>query len=288
MPTIPRFNLDLGRRPRIAQAGLCLHGSRAAESFCLHGLWSLHAYHYRGEIRVQGNTFPFRAGWVSLIPPDLLVEWHFPSHAPHHYVHFAVETAGEPSLISLPLLQDLGKDFDGFCASFEQMIQYQGQDPQRAFVRLWDLLHQLRRESGTSPTHAPLHPSVQIALSLIRDRQSENVRIGKIAQAMGVSHNHLTNAFKQAYGCGVQQYIQRERLNRACHLLAHSSLAIKSIAIETGFPDLQHFNKRIRAATGFSPRDYRNAGAKRQPHAFNRALTAPKSTGTSNGPRAVR
>jgi transcriptional regulator GlxA family with amidase domain len=34
----------------------------------------------------------------------------------------------------------------------------------------------------------------------------------------------------------VQQYIQRERLARACHLLTHSSLAIKSIAIETGIP----------------------------------------------------
>lgn len=288
MPTLPRFKLELGMRPRIAQAGLCLHGSRAAESFCLHGLWSLHAYHYRGEIRVQGNTFPFRAGWVSLIPPDLLVEWHFPSHAPHHYVHFAVETAGEPSPISLPLLQDLGRDFDGFCASLEQMIQYHAQDPQRASVRLWDLLHQLRRESVTSPTHAPLHPSVQIALSLIRDRQSEKVSIGKIAQAMGVSHNHLTNVFKQAYGCGVQQYIQRERLNRACHLLAHSSLAIKSIAIETGIPDLQHFNKLIRAATGLSPRDYRSAGAKRQAEGFTGALSSPKSKGRAKDRRSVR
>ena len=49
------------------------------------------------------------------------------------------------------------------------------------------------------------------------------------------------------------------KLNRACHLLAHSSLAIKSIAIETGIPDLQYFNKLIRKTTELSPRAYRAA-----------------------------
>ena len=263
MPAMPDFEIDLGERPRIVQTGLCLHGTRAAESFCLHGLWSLHAYHYRGEIRVEKYTFPFRAGWVSLIPPDTLAEWHFPSHAPHHYVHFALEASGQPP-VCLPLLQNLGGEFDGFCTAFEQLIQYHARDPHRASVRLWDLLHQLRREPATSPTNTPLHTSVQIALSLIQGAQSEKIRVGKIARAMGVSHNHLTQVFKRSYGLGVQQYVQRERLTRACHLLAHSSLAIKSIAIETGIPDLHYFNKLIRQKTGRSPTAYRRREATKE------------------------
>lgn len=252
----PCVEIDLGRPPRIAQTGLCLHGSRVAESFRLHSLWSLHAYHYRGEIRVQAQTLAFRAGWVSLIPPDTLVEWHFPSHAAHHYVHFALEPSGHRP-VHLPLLQDLGGDFDGYCAALEQLVRYQAQDPRRALVRLWDLLHQLRREPGTSPTNTPLHPSVQIAMSLLRSEQSEKVTVGQLARKMGVSHNHLTQVFQKNLGCGVRQFIQRERVGRACHLLAHSSLAVKSIATETGIPDLQYFNKLIRKATGQSPRAYR-------------------------------
>lgn len=225
-------------------------------------MWSLHAYHYLGEIRVASQTLPFRAGWVSLIPPDTLVEWHFPSHAPHHYVHFALEPSGQPP-ISLPLLQNLGGDFDGFCAAVEQLVQYHAHDPLRAAVRLWDLLHQLRREPAASPSSEPLHPSVQIAMSLIRSGQSEKITVSQIARKMGVSHNHLTKVFQQNHGCGVRQFIQREQLGRACHLLAHSSLAIKSIAIETGIPNLQYFNKLIRKATGQSPRAYRrNVGRK--------------------------
>ena len=256
MTEIPAVEIDLARPPRIVQAGLCLHGLRAAESFCLPAAWSLHAYHYPGEIRVRRRTLPFRAGWVSVIPPDTLVEWHFPSHAPHHYVHFALESSGEP-LVRLPMLQDLGDSFDGFCAAFEGLIQFHPGDPLRAAVRLWDLLHQLRRPPAHPTPDPRLPPSVQIALSLIHSQPSERISVGEIARTIGVSHNHLTQAFQRSLGCGVRQFIQRERVARACHLLTHSSLAIKSVALETGMPDLQYFNKLIRRTTGLSPRAYR-------------------------------
>jgi AraC-like DNA-binding protein len=267
VPTIPDIEIDLGERPRIVQTGLSLHGVRAVEKACLLGLWSLHAYHYQGEIRVQGQTFAFRPGWVSLIPPDTMAEWHFPSHAPHHYVHFAVEASGLSS-IRLPQLQNLGQEFDGFCAALEQMIQYQARNPLRASVRLWDLLQRLQGEPVVHPASTPLHTSVQKALAIVRDQQAEGrqISVHAIAGIIGVSHNHLTRIFKKFYGCGVKQFLLRERLARACHLLADSSLDIKSIAIETGTPDLHYFNKLIHQATGLSPSAYRrSAKGKRKP-----------------------
>ena len=86
-----------------------------------------------------------------------------------------------------------------------------------------------------------------------------------MARKIGVSHNHLTQAFQRSFGCGVRQFIQRERVARACHLLTQSSLAIKSIALETGIPDLQYFNKLIRRATGLSPRAYRASTSPARP-----------------------
>jgi AraC-like DNA-binding protein len=260
MPAVPDFKIDLGERPRIVQTGLSLHGMRAAESAVLNGLWSLHSYHYRGKIRVRGQTFEFHPGWVSLIPPDIPAEWHFPSHAPHHYVHFAVEPSSHPA-IRLPLLQDMGSGFDGFCAALEQMIQYQSRNPLRASVRLWDLLQRLQGEPVRAASSEPLHTSVQKALSIIRNQQTggEQISVRQIAQIMGVSHNHLTRIFRRFCGCGIKQYLLRERLARACHLLADSSLDIKSIAIETGTPDLHYFNKLIHQATGLSPSAYRQS-----------------------------
>jgi AraC-like DNA-binding protein len=263
---IPRIELELNERPRIAQTGTSLHGIRATESACLHGLWSLHAYHYSGVMRAGGGAYSFHAGWVSLIPPEWPTEWRFPSHAPHHYVHFAVEPPGQAA-IRLPLLQDLGDGFGGFSAALDQMIQYHRHDPLRASVRLWDLLHQLRGEPEIPAEEGQQHTSVQKALAIIRNEPPGTINIGRIADIMGVSRNHLTQVFKESLGCGPKQYILRERLERACHLLAHSSLGIKSIALETGSPSMQDFNKLVRKATGLSPSAYRKAA--RMPPAEN-------------------
>lgn len=81
-----------------------------------------------------------------------------------------------------------------------------------------------------------------------------------MARQMGVSHNQLTLLFQKQFGCGVREFIRRERVGKARELLTRSRLPVKSIAIECGFPDLQHFNKVIRSDTGHSPRQIR-AGA---------------------------
>jgi len=251
-----RFKFDLGARPTIVQCGLTLHGSRATELGVMHGLWSLHAYHYHGELRIQGEAFPFRAGSVSLIPPEAAVEWHFPSHAPHYYVHFAAGVS-KTRHVSLPLLRDMGEQFDRFCEQLEELIRFHGHDRLHAEVRLWDLLCQLNADRPAPSAGAPLHPSLQMALSFIRNRKFDSLAVGEISRAVGVSNNHLTQVFKAHFGCGVREFIQRERISRACHLLLHSSLSIKSIAIENGISSLQYFNKLIRQATGLSPSAYR-------------------------------
>ena len=55
-----------------------------------------------------------------------------------------------------------------FCGQFEEMIQFHSHDPERAAVRLWDLLHQMWREPTGSRPQEALHPHLQIALSMIR------------------------------------------------------------------------------------------------------------------------
>ena len=237
--------------PVLVQAGLCLHGTRAVETHCQRGLWSLHAYHYAGRLTVAGSSRAFQPGWLSLIPPGLNAEWQFPQHAPHYYAHFKAEKApgAKPTL----LLRDLGKRSASFGALMDEMIGFSPRQSTRANVRLWDLLFQLAEETDWEGPPARLHPHLQIALSLIRNNPSGKLLVGHMARQMGVCGNHLTQLFNDQFGCGVREYIQRERINRACELLRETRLQVKSIAIECGFPDLQYFNKVIRRATGYSP-----------------------------------
>lgn len=248
-------DLDLDVRPVIAQCGLCLHGVRTTESFCMKGLWSLHAYRYQGEMRVEGGTYPFRAGYISLIPPGMTVEWRFPHHAAHYYAHFRAAVAKETPRRH-PHLLDMGEGFERFAEQFEGLIQFHSSERARGDVRLWDMLYQIRGSPRVCRVHS-LHSNLQIALSIIRNHHSETLRVGEIAKRMGVSHNHLTQLFQAEFGHGAREFIRRERITRACHLLLHSSVSIKTIAIEVGVPDLRYFNKLVRHATGMSPRLYR-------------------------------
>lgn len=258
----PSFFFPLGSMPRLVQSGLCLHGARSVESFRQRGLWSLHAYHYKGEFKMEKTMYQFLPGWVSLIPPNFEVEWHFPQHAPHYYAHFRAGVSTKREGISIRILRDLGRKSSYFGTMFEDLFQFTSPNSTKANVRLWDLLFQLTEPTTTINAPLRYHPSLQIALSMIRNTPSDKLLVGEMARQMGVSHNHLTQLFQRHFGCGTREYIWRERIKRACDLLTGSKLQVKSVAIECGFPDLQYFNKVIRRATGYAPTVFRTKMAR--------------------------
>jgi len=252
IPMIPSLAFPLDSMPELIQCGLCTHGARAVETFCQRGLWSLHVYHYTGQIQFRSRAYAVHPGWASLLPPDENVTWEFPPHAPHYYAHFRVRKSKTDG-IRAPLLQALGMQRDRFDLAIGEMVRFFPEPGTRAHVRLWDLLH---RYAATAESGAPgegLHPAVQIAVSIIRNSPSERIWVSDIARQMGVSHNHLTLLFQKHLGCGVREYIRRERIDRACIQLRKTQIPVKAIAAECGFPDLQYFNKIIRTVTGQSP-----------------------------------
>ncbi|GAB4168397.1 MAG: hypothetical protein Fur0032_06660 [Terrimicrobiaceae bacterium] len=248
---IPRLRYPLHSLPSIEQCGLCTHGTKVRETFRQSKLWSLHLYHYAGQLEFRGEVHDFHPGWASLIPPREETTWIFPNHATHHYVHFR---AGTGRRTSLPLVGPA--KIGDLMASMPGLFQ---ENPQFANVRLWDALIFLAGEPPKSAEQG-LHPHVQIALSEIRNAGPGMVSAATLARKMGVSRNHLDQCFRREMGCGIQAYTRRRKTEQALHLLRESDLDIKSIAIECGLPDLQQFNKLIHRATGQSPRNYRAVG----------------------------
>ncbi|TVR70628.1 MAG: AraC family transcriptional regulator [Spirochaetaceae bacterium] len=275
------FEVCLDRRPAIAQTGLSIHGYRRREEFMLHGLWGLHVYLYGGELRLRNEVFPFTEGSVSLTPPDTALEWSFPEHAPHYYVHFQLEDrdppddsgdspepGGESNCVQIPIVTRYDRDFTTLVEEMETLSRSHTLAPRRAEVLLWDVLWRLadqererwKRESGETRRgeREPGIPAVvQIVTSVIENELAGKLTVRSLAGRVGVSHNHLTNLFRRVYGTTVVEYIRRRRCRRAFHLLTRTSLSITSIAHDVGVPDLQHFNKMIRRELGTAPSDLR-------------------------------
>jgi transcriptional regulator GlxA family with amidase domain len=137
----------------------------------------------------------------------------------------------------------------------------------RAAVKMWDLLWELTdphtigstaRGTGVDGSgNAPTHPALRAAQAMIALRLAEPLDVNDIAKAADVSPTHLTRLFRAVTGGGVAQYVRARRMERARHLLLHSTLPIKSIAVEVGICDLQLFNKIVRRSLGRSPREIR-------------------------------
>jgi AraC-like DNA-binding protein len=80
---------------------------------------------------------------------------------------------------------------------------------------------------------------------------------GDLATYCDLSPDYLAQMFKKKHGVPLQRYILNRRIEKAQHLLETTSISIKEIGCQVGFPDPQYFNKRFRTIVGRSPSAYR-------------------------------
>ena len=101
---------------------------------------------------------------------------------------------------------------------------------------------------------------VHQALVCLQTHYRRRVSRWQIAQAVGVSADHLGRLFHQQYGLTVWEYLTRLRIQRACEQLRGSEDSIQSVARAVGFTDRAYFSRVFRRVTGVAPHAYRTAG----------------------------
>lgn len=74
---------------------------------------------------------------------------------------------------------------------------------------------------------------------------------------MHVSPSHLSRTFKEKTGKNFYAYVLEQRMDRACELLAGSTLRIYQIALELGYSDVKSFNRVFKQRMCTTPKEYR-------------------------------
>lgn len=251
------WQMPLKNPPHLVQAGRAVHGRRQKiEEYQLPELWCLHLYGYEGTVTIDGKDFAIKPGWASVTPPNARIVYRFQGESRHTFAHFRLPTGGD--LVAMPVMQDVGEAFGPLTRGLEEAAGWLPSQPRRASVRLWDVLWQLAGQPmAERKPHQRLHPALSGAVREIELHLAQPISIPAIARRVDISHNHLTRLFRARFDVTIEGYIRRRRVERALHLLVHTTLAVKTIAGEVGLPDLHYFNKTIRAAAGMSPREYR-------------------------------
>jgi transcriptional regulator GlxA family with amidase domain len=74
---------------------------------------------------------------------------------------------------------------------------------------------------------------------------------------LGISVRQLSRAVRQEKGVSVHRWIANRRLSEARHLLVETDLSVQEIAQRTAFHSATAFTAAFRAASDFSPVEFR-------------------------------
>lgn len=86
-----------------------------------------------------------------------------------------------------------------------------------------------------------------------------DMEIGNIASIFHYNEKYLGRLFKKETGLSVKEYINRQRLSQAKHLLEGTNNTILDISSRTGFNNVTYFNRLFRKEFGMTPTEYRSS-----------------------------
>jgi AraC-like DNA-binding protein len=96
------------------------------------------------------------------------------------------------------------------------------------------------------------------ARKFIEEYSGEDLSLTKVAKAVNMSANHLSEKFRQVTSVNFVDYVARARFEKACERLLSSNRRISEIAFAVGFQSLSQFNRVFRKLAGKSPTEYRD------------------------------
>lgn len=99
----------------------------------------------------------------------------------------------------------------------------------------------------------------QAVAAYVAQHLAAPLTLADLAAHTHVSPAHLCRTFKRETGFSPLEYCTKQRINRAKELLQTTSHPIAVVARQVGYEDAAYFSRVFRAATGISPRDYRQA-----------------------------
>ena len=95
------------------------------------------------------------------------------------------------------------------------------------------------------------------ALSMIHERYYEKITIDLLAKTALLSRSAFIRKFKAVYGIPPAKYLEKRRIDAACHMLKSTVLPINEIAQRAGFHDSSHLTRSFIGIMEISPGQYR-------------------------------
>lgn len=236
-----------------------------------------------GIITVQAERHQVQSGDIILIPPQTVHSIEQLDDLPMQYFNILFH----PSMLTAPgieyetyvqPLMDTSRTYPKYLPrsaplnrdltpAIEALICHRKQvnSEYALMVRahLYTLLYHIFRNSN--PTTADgrhrsrNYDKLKILLEHVRRSYREDISISQAAAMCGFSESHFMKLFRELTGLSFTQYVKRQRLESAAHLLRTTDQSAGQIAEEVGFHNLSYFTRAFRTRYGITPTAYRQA-----------------------------
>lgn len=98
---------------------------------------------------------------------------------------------------------------------------------------------------------------ISMAKQYIDENYYEQLRLGDVADKVGVTAGYLSSLFQKEENLGFVDYLNEVRISHACVYLTQQYLKTYEVAYKVGFRDEKYFSKVFRKITGYTPSEYR-------------------------------
>lgn len=99
--------------------------------------------------------------------------------------------------------------------------------------------------------------AIQEVTQYMKDHYNFNLTLALLSKIACMSESKLKKVFKQYHNLSIREYIQKERMNVAEHLLISTTLPIKEISKIAGYSNPSRFTELFKRYYGFNPSKYR-------------------------------
>jgi len=117
------------------------------------------------------------------------------------------------------------------------------------------------RKDRSQPTPARLSRAEPVeiwkARKFIEQHSDEELSLTKVAKAVNISPNYLSEKFKKVTGVNFVDYVAHIRTEKARDLLEDVDLRTSEIAFAVGFQSLSQFNRVFKKLFRKSPTEFR-------------------------------
>jgi AraC family transcriptional regulator of arabinose operon len=224
-----------------------------------------------GRIVSEGQTFEMGPGKVFMLEPRVMHEylcspeagrWQFgwvhfwPRHHWGPLMEWKQATSG---LRVLPLEvadAEAGREAE-LWREMVGLTQRPGWLAQMDAMARLELIFISLRSRIASDTEAIYDPRVEEAIAYLREHLQHPIGVKEMAGACGLSSSRFTELFRTATGSSPRDFLERERIFRARHLLSSTRLSIREVARQAGFESEFYFSTRFKKLSGRSPSVYR-------------------------------